>query len=43
MSVLVSKMALFGRTDEFKPENKLRLADIERLVWFLEANNIAKW
>lgn len=39
--VLVSTMALFGRIDEFKPENEPWSAYIERLEQFFEANNIA--
>lgn len=41
VSVLVSTMALFGRIDEFKPENKPWSAYIERLEQFFEANDIA--
>ena len=42
MSVLVSTMALFGRIDEFKPENEQWSAYIERLEQFFEANDIAE-
>lgn len=42
MSVLVSTMALLGRTDEFKPENEQWSAYIEQLEQFFEANDIAK-
>lgn len=41
MSVLVSTMALFGRINEFKPENQPWSAYIERLEQFFEANDIA--
>lgn len=39
MSVLVSTMALFGRTDEFKPGNEPWSAYIERPEQFSEAND----